>query len=416
MRKILIIAAPILILALTVGAIAAMGALRPKPEETAEVSKGLAVFTEQASVQDVSLSVAAQGEVTPRREIELVPEVSGKLVYVDPSFTEGGFFQKGDVLMRVDDTNYRLAVTRARAAVAEAEQALIREQAEGDLARAEWEDLGEGEASALALREPQMAQAEAALASAQAMLEEAQVNLGRTEIRAPFEGRVRAKMADIGQYVSLGQSLGRIFSTDMVEVRLPLTDSQLALMNLPLAFESSEGDPGPQIRFSTNVAGGLHEWTGRIVRTASVIDPQTRVLYAIAQVDDPYGQGADEGMPMAVGLFVDAAIEGRRLENAVVIPREALRNGEQVFVVSADDTLDMRRPRVIHSNPEHAILAGGVEDGEQVVVSPIQTPTQGLRLEPLPVEGDEADEPGDREEEGGAGDVSIASANDGEPT
>lgn len=415
MRKILIIAAPILIVALAAGAIFAMSALRPKPEEAAEVSKGLAVFTEPASVQDVSLTVSAQGEVTPRREIELVPEVSGKLVYVDPSFTEGGFFQQGDILMRVDDTNYRLAVTRARAAVAEAEQALTREQAEADLARAEWEDLGEGEASPLTLRKPQLAQAEAALASARAMLEEAQVNLGRTEIRAPFDGRVRTKMADIGQYVSPGQSLGRIFSTDTVEVRLPLTDAQLALMNLPLAFESSKSNPGPQVRFSTNIAGGVHEWTGRIVRTASVIDPQTRVLYAIAEVDDPYGEGADEGMPMAVGLFVDAAVEGRRLENAVIIPREALRNGEEVFVVNENDALDIRRPRVIHSNPENAILAGGVKDGEQVVVSPIQTPTQGLRLEPLPVEG--ADDPDQKqEEEDRAGDVSIASATDGEPS
>lgn len=416
MRKILIIAAPVVIIVLAVGAIFAMGALRPEPEEAEEVSKGLAVFTEPAEVQDVSLTVAAQGEVTPRREIDLVPEVSGKVTYVDPSFTEGGFFQKGDLLVRVDDTDYRLAVTRARAAVAEAEQALTREQAEAELARAEWEDLGEGEASALTLRKPQLAQAEAALASARAMLEEAQVNLRRTEIRAPFDGRVRTKMADIGQYVSPGQSLGRIFSTDTVEVRLPLTDSQLALIDLPLAFEGGEGDPGPQVRFSTHVAGGLHEWTGRIVRTASVIDPQTRVLYAIAEVDDPYGEGADEGVPMAVGLFVDAAIEGRRIENAVMIPREALRNGEEVFVVSDNQTLDIRTPRVIHSNPQNAILAGGVEDGEQVVVSPIQTPTQGLRLEPLPVEGEIADEPQDGEDEERAGDVSIASANDGEPT
>lgn len=415
MRKFLIIAAPIVIIALAVGAIFVMGALRPKPEEAAEVSKGLAVFTEPADVRDVSLTVAAQGEVTPRREIDLVPEVSGKLTYVDPSFTEGGFFQKGDLLVQVDDTNYRLAVTRARAAVAEAEQALTREQAEADLARAEWEDLGQGEASALALRKPQMAQAEAALASAQAMLEEAQVNLARTEIRAPFAGRVRTKMADIGQYVSPGQSLGRIFSTETVEVRLPLTDSQLALIDLPLAFEGGESNPGPQVHFSTNVAGGRHEWTGRIVRTASVIDPQTRVLYAIAEVEDPYGEGADNGTPMAVGLFVDASIEGRRIENAVMIPREALRNGEEVFVVSENDTLDIRRPRVIHSSPENAVLAGGVEDGEQVVVSPIQTPTQGLRLEPLPVEGEAVDTPDDSEEDR-TGDVSIASANDGDPT
>lgn len=413
LRRILVVAAPIGIIVLAIVGIAALGALRPEPEQTQEVRKGLAVFTEPAEVRDIALTVDAQGEVTPRREIELVPEVSGKLVYVDPSFTEGGFFEKGEVLMRVDDSNYRLAVTRARAAVAEAEQALTRERAEADLARAEWEEIGEGEASALALREPQMAQAQAALASAQATLSEAEINLGRTQIRAPFEGRVRTKMADIGQYVTPGQSLGQIFSTDLVQIRLPLTDSQLALVDLPLAFEGTDSNLGPQVKFAANIAGGRHEWTGRIVRTSSAIDPTTRALYAIAEVEDPYGAGSDNGVPMAVGLFVDAAIQGRQIANAVVIPREALRNGENVFVVTAEDTLDIRTAQLVHSSPDNAILAGGVAEGERVVVSPIQTPTQGLRLDPLSME-DEGLET--RDEEEGENDVSIARANDGEPT
>jgi len=389
LRKILVIAIPVVIIVGAFGGVTVLGKLKPEPEKRDEPPSGLAVFVEEAHSEDVRLSITTQGEVIPRREISLIPQVSGRVVYVNDSFIEGGFFERGETLLRVEQADYRLALTRAEAEVARAQQRLTREQAEAELARAEWEEIGEGPASPLTLREPQMAEARADLAAAEAALRDAELALSRTSISAPFAGRVRSRSADLGQYITPGQPVATVFSSEAVQVRLPLTNNQLSMIDMPLAFEATGEEVGPQVRFSANVAGERHDWTGHIVRTDAAIDPQTRVLYAIAEVQDPYGTGSDDGVPMSVGLFVDAAIDGRAVSDAVIIPRAALRNRSDVFVASDDDTLDIRTAQVINSNTDRAILAGGINPGERVIVSPIQTPSQGMTLRPLTVAEEE---------------------------
>lgn len=387
LRKILVIATPILVLVGAVFAIIILGELRSEPETVAEAPAGTAVFVDEAEQTDLTLTVVTQGEVRPRREIDLIPQVGGRVVAVSPAFIDGGVFEEGDTLVQIERADYELAVTRARANVADAQQALEREEAESRLAREEWEELGEGEATSLALRLPQLDQARARLAASEASLREAELALSRATIRAPFSGRMRSKSADIGQYVSPGQSLGRVFSTDSVEIRLPLTDAQLGLVGLPLAFFAGADEIGPAVRLEATVAGQPRSWEGHIVRTDAAIDPQTRVVYAIAEVQDPYGAGADGDAPLAVGLFVNAVIEGRHVQDAVTIPRAGLRNLDEVYVLSADDTLDIRQVEVVNAGPERAVLRGGVAGGEMIVVSPIQTATQGMNLVPLPVDG-----------------------------
>jgi len=344
-----------------------------KPEEKERTFNSLAVMGARAFEQDVTLRVQTQGEVQPLTEIDLVPEVGGKIVYVSPNFIEGGFFKKGETLIRIDDSNFQIAKIRAQATIAQAEQALAREIAEGEIAKSDFEELGRGEPSALAMRLPQRQEAEASLQAAEADLESAELQLRRTSVRAPFDGRVRTKSSDIGQFVSPGSPLGRIFSTNIVQVRLPLTDADLSKVDLPIAYNAESRETAPKVMLSTNIAGERQEWTGYIMRTDSTYDTQSRALFAIVEVFDPYGEGASQnGVPLAPGLFVDAMIEGKKLENVIVLSRDGLRPQNEVYVVDEKGNAEVRKATVADSDATRAVITSGVEPGDLVVVSPLE--------------------------------------------
>ena len=334
----------------------------------------IAVMGTTAISDTVQLKVNVQGESRPRTEIDLVPEVAGKIVYVSPKFISGGIFSKGDVLYRIDPADYNVAVIRAQAAVARAQQILLREQSEGVIARLDWEDLGAGKpATDLTLRKPQLLEAEAGLQSAQADLDNANIRLKRTAVIAPFNGRVREKVADIGQYVNPGTRLGRIFSTDIAEVRLALSDADLARLDLPLAYVAKNRNDALDVKLSAIIGGKTRVWNGKIMRTDAAYDPQTRSIFAIAEVVDPYGKGAaDGGYPLSPGLFVDAEIEGKILEGIIVIPRDSLRPENKVYTVDMDGIARVHDVDVLDTNPERAALLGGVNPGALVIVSPLE--------------------------------------------
>lgn len=344
-----------------------------KPEEKERTFNSLAVMGARAFEEDVTLTVETQGEVQPLTEIDLVPEVGGKIVYVSPNFIEGGFFKKGETLIRIDDSNYQISKIRAQATIAQAEQVLAREIAEGEIAKSDFEELGRGEPSALAMRVPQRQEAEASLQAAKADLESAELQLSRTNVRAPFDGRVRMKSSDVGQFVSAGSPLGRIFSTNIVQVRLPLTDADLAKVDLPIAYNAESRETAPKVKLSTNIAGQPQEWTGYIMRTDSTYDVQSRALFAIVEVFDPYGAGASQNdVPLAPGLFVDAVIEGKRLENVIVLSRDGLRPQNEVYVVDDKGNAEIRKATVADSDATRAVITSGVEPGDLVVVSPLE--------------------------------------------
>ena len=372
------------------GIIFSLVAAKPEPHRANAQPRPVAVFVDEAQLQTVALTVESQGQARPRTQINLVPQVAGRITYVNPNFIEGGFFEAGETLVQIEDADYRLAVTRAAAQVAQAEQALARERAESELAASEWQALGQGEASALTLREPQMAEARAQLAAAEAALQSARLDLQRTRVSAPFSGRVRSKNADLGQYVSPGTNLGEVFSTDTVLVRLPLTDHQLGLLGIPVAYNAAAdaNDDGIRVTLTATLAGRQHTWEGRITRTDSAIDPQTRVLYAIAEVADPYGAAAEGGAPLAVGLFVNARIEGREVENVSILPRSALRGEDSVYVAEVGGTLSVRTVEVIDSSPDRVVVSSGVRGGELVVTSPIRGANNGMRVQTFSAEGE----------------------------
>ena len=382
-RKLVTIVGTVGIFAGGVALIGVMGALRPKIEPKEVAIAPPAVFFAIAEARPVTLDVTAQGEVKPRTDINLTAEVAGRIVKTADAFVVGGAFNEGDLLVKIEDADYRAAVAGAKARVAQAEELLRREEAESDLARKDYDALGrEGDPSELTLRMPQLAQARAAYAASKADYTAAALDLERTEIRAPFKGRVRERTAGVGQFISPGAPIGRIFSTDVAEVRLPLTDGDLAKSGLSIAFFETPENKGPDVTLSATIAGEFHQWKARIARTDGAIDPATRQVSAIAVVEDPYGAGADNGAPLAMGLFVDARITGKPIESAVVLPRSALYGRDIVYVIAKDDTLVARTVTLVSADKDTITLAAGVNDGERVVTSPLRGAKAGDKIAP----------------------------------
>jgi len=394
MNKTLKIVLPLVVVAVAAAGAAGLILSRPAPEVRAPDVPVPLVRVLDVELRDVTLTVRSQGTVSPRTESVLLPEVAGRVIEVSPAFVSGGFFEAGEVLLRIDPHDYRQALVQARAAVAQAELRLATERAEADVARKEWAELGRGgEPPPLTVREPQVAEAEAALAAAEAAVLNAERNLERTEIRAPFAGRVRQKQADVGQYVSPGAPLGTLYAVDYAEIRLPLPDEDLAFLELPLIYRGDAAESsGPEVLLRASFAGETHEWTGRIVRTEGEIDPRSRMVHAVARVKDPYGRGGAPGRPpLAVGLYVEAEIRGRRVENVAVLPRSALRDDGRVLVLDEADRLSFREIEVLRKTRQDVIVRSGLRDGDRVCLTTLAAVTEGMRVRVVDGGGAEAE-------------------------
>lgn len=376
------------VLPLAVLALAAFGAVTlaglAEPPETVEVEVlPPAVRVLAVELADHRFTVRTQGTVRPRTESRVAPEVGGRVVWVSPDFVSGGFFEAGEPLLRLDSHDYQQAVVRASAEVAAAKLRLAQEEAEAEIARTEWEELGEGAPPDLTARVPQLENARAGVAAAEANLVKARQDLQRTEIKAPYAGRVREKAVDVGQFVAPGHQLGSIYAIDIAEIRLPLPDQDLAyLSNMPLVYRGQRDSVGPEVVLRATFAGAEHEWTGRLVRTEGEIDPASRMVHAVAQVQDPYARTASGRPPLAVGMYVQAEILGDVAENVATIPRSALRNGTQLWVLDAEDRLRTREVEILRIDADTAIVGAGLESGERVVLSSLELATEGMRVAP----------------------------------
>ena len=355
---------------------------RPPVETLTPVVTPPGVRVHEVSLVDVPLTVASQGTVRPRTESQLVSEIDGRVVWVAPSFVEGGFFEPDDVLVRIDPFDYEQTVITARSQLAQARLRLAQEEAEAEVAQREWDTLGRGDPRELALRKPQLEDARAAVAAADASVERAVRDLQRAEVLAPYAGRVRAKNVDIGQYVRRGDTLATVYSVDFAEIRLPLPDDELAYLDLPLSYRGVDPQRQPDVTLRATFAGRTHVWEGRIVRTESEIDSVSRMVHAVAEIADPYAPGPDPSRPpLAVGMFVEAEIGGRTAREVVLLPRDALRGRDQVLVVTPDERLEFRTVDVLRSTAESLIVQTGLEADERVVISPLDMPTDGMAVQ-----------------------------------
>lgn len=355
----------------------------PKPEEKA--AQALLVSTISVQPTSYTYLVPSQGTVEPTREIALTAEVGGKLVEVSGKLNEGEFFQKGDVLARIESTDYALAAVQARSAIAQSELRLATEEAQAQLAREEWERLGKGEPTDLVLRKPQLAEVTATLNAAKAALSQAERSVHKTVLRAPFDGRVRRKLVDFGQVVGPGTPLAQIYAIDEVQVRLPLTNDEAAYVDLPLHYaDGSSSTTPPEVQLSARFAGKAHQWTGLLTRTEGEIDPRTRMIQAVALVAKPFDREEHpERPPLAVGLYVEANIVGRSVENVYLIPRTAVRNGNQVLIVDSEGKLRYREITIARLERDLAVVTDGLQPGEQLCVSNIEKAVDGMSVKAI---------------------------------
>ncbi len=359
----------LLILAILLGAAAIFvvltGLREPPAKKEAEFLAPLVEVLEMQPMQ-AAFRIGSQGTVRPRTETTLSSEVSGTIVEISPKWIAGGVFAANEVLMRIDPTNYTVAVDQAKA--------LVRQrQIEFDGAE---KLLSQGYRA-----EAEHASAAAALASAKAELVRANRNLERTYIRLPYAGMVRSKEADLGQFVNPGTRLGVVFATDQAEVRLPLTDQDLRFVELPGAADirrTGSGE-GPEVSLSATRRGQTQSWAARISRTEGVIDENSRVMYAVASIDDPY-RLETQGEVLPMGTFVRAEIGGVSLDGVFRIPRSALRGADELLFASPDDKIEIRRVTVLRSEGEDAYVRDNVEAGDRLVLTAVESPVNGMSV------------------------------------
>lgn len=344
-------------------------------------SAQITVETLKLEPQSYPVLINSFGTVQPRTKSILVAQVSGEINEVSRQFRDGGFFEKGDVLVQLDDRDHRAEVNINQSSLLSAKQVLLEEEARAKQALIDWQRLGNGsEPSGLVLRKPQLAAAQAQVLSAQAKLEKAKLLLERTTIVAPYAGRILKKHVDLGRVVVSNTQLADIFAVDYVEIRLPINNKDLSFMMLPEEYRHSNKEVlGSSVTLRSNLIG-QQRWQGKVVRTEGAIDENTQQLYIVAQIDDPYNVSNDNVAPIKIGQYVNAEIIGRTIEQALVIPNSAIYQGSYVYVVEhANDktVLKRREINIRWQNSQDAIIESGISFGDDLVLTPLGQVSSG---------------------------------------
>lgn len=376
-----------------------ISANKPEPQIRDEQASIAAVDATRLVASRYPVSIRSQGTVQPTLANTLVPAVAGTVVSIDDDFVVGGRFSAGDVLLQIDPRDYDIALTQAQANLAQADAQLSEEQALAGQATAEWRSLGRsGEPSALTLRQPQLAAANANREAAVAQVQRAELDLERTQVVAPYDGIVTERLVDTGQFVGLGAPVGSIHSLHAVDVSLPLTNRQLTYLQLPNASQGEiQGEilnrtqgsdsvnstgkliarSAPAVELTATIGATQQLWQGLLIR-AEGIDSTTQQLNVIVRVKNPYKQS---DRPLRVGQFVQAIIEGQVLEEVFVIPRSALREGREVLIVDANNQIQRRQVNVAWSDNERVVIDAGVQAGEVLVTTPLSTVANGTPVQ-----------------------------------
>lgn len=373
---------PVLVLGMSTLALWAMVKWRrtatPNPVESPPPTLNLLALERE----DFPISVQSQGTVEAATAIRLIPEVDGMITAISPSLKRGGVFRKGELLVAIDSRDFELAVTRASAQVASAQRRLATAEAEAKVAAQDWREMGmEKEAGALLLRQPQLAEAKSTLAAAKADWEKANLDLERTQIRAPFDGRVKRAAVDAGQFVRRGEELASLFGVDRVEVRLPLPLAELRFLDLPPG-ESSEDLRRRSIPVVLKGRFGRreHRWHGQVVRVDGEVDVDSRMVAVIAEVKNPYGAEDGTNPPLKVGMFVEAEIQGRTAKAVYIVPRALVLENRQALAVDAAGRLRIRELHILRADRQRAVIEGGFEPGDRLCLSAVDVPVDGMKV------------------------------------
>lgn len=358
--------------------------LKKPPERMQQDLQAPLVEVIQLHSEDIPMVVQGYGTVIPKVQVDIIPEVAGKVVYIHPGFIVGGFIPANQTMLRIDPRDYELAVRQAEAAVADAKVLLETEQAEADVARTEWKQLHPDTepTSPLVLRQPQIRKAQALLDSSEAQLATTQLRLERTNLSLPFDVLITTESVDLGQYIVTGQPLAKAYGTGSVEIEVPLKDSELAWFdvfeNSIFSNGNSNSAKGTPAKVIADFAGAEHIWEGHVVRTAGQVDETSRMISVIVVVPEPFNAEKCRP-PLLPGVFAEVLIQGNKLRNAVAVPRDAIRQGDQIWIVK-DNKLGILPLKVVRFDKNFAYIVSEALDGANLVVSSLDAAIDGMKV------------------------------------
>ncbi|WP_427983088.1 efflux RND transporter periplasmic adaptor subunit [Agarivorans sp.] len=383
MAKLIRLSLPLLVLAIALLAARYISNNQPEvqrrpPEPLAKLS----VEVMPLRLQNYQVSVSSYGSIQAHTETKLIAQVAGTITYVSENFREGAFFEKGEILVKIDPRDYQNAITIAEAELQTSQLELAQEQAKVTQALRDWERLGKGQpANDLVLRKPQLAAKQAAVDSAQAKLSRAKLNLERSVIRAPYAGRIIDKQVELGEYLSSGKTLASSYAIDYLEVRLPISLHQQTAVAIPENFRQSQASQKqPVVELITSYGNQQYQWQAKLVRSEAALDAASRQLYVVAQIDDPYGPNNETKPALKIGQFVRAEIQGKQLSQVFVIPRSALYSDQQVVILQ-DGLLQRKTVHVVWQDADSFVIDNGVEAGQMLVTTPLGRVISGTPAE-----------------------------------
>ncbi len=373
---------PVLILIIGFAGFNMMGKFKKSPQKQRPPEQGALVNVMELKAAPHQVKVYATGTIQAAQEITLVPEISGKVKWVSPRLVSGGLFLKGETMLKIDTADFELAIEKVRAEIAQVQVALTTEQERAKVALAQWDRINivdKGEPGPLVTHEIQLSQQQANLSAAEASLKQAQLNLQRTELKAPFNGRIRQEQVDLGQYLRAGTSIGNFAGTDQAEIYIPLSQAELRWLKVPSTSQKNGSSATIRIANDSNVT-----WEGKLVRSLGEIDPNSRMATIVVSVDDPYQLKNKLKQPtLPNGLFVDIELNGEEFKNIITIPRKAFHADNLVWIADNDNKLNVRPVDVLRREKQQILIKGGVQSGEKLVLTTLAGATDGIRLRPV---------------------------------
>jgi len=373
------------IVTVMVGVIVALWliATKPPPPQQQETEILPAVHVARAQAGPVRFPVRSQGTAMPRTESTLIAQVAGRILSVADSFDESGFFNKGDVLVEIDPRDYDVRIRRLEASK-EAVQ-VERDEAEQRRDRQlKLHERGAGTQAELDQAQAAFDVATARIAELDAQLDEARNAKKDTRVVAPFDGCIREKHVDVGQYVTTGTPLAICFATDAVEVRLPIDDDELAFLDLPPLGTAFASGGGPGVILNADFGGQRRRWQGSIVRSEAIVDRKSRMAYLVASVSSPYdAKQHSGGQPLAVGMFVEATIRSREVQDAIVLPMVCVESGGRIFAIDSDDRLKEKNVQVLRREGDWAVVRGDLTQDQRVCATRLERAVSGTRVKVL---------------------------------
>ena len=355
-----------------------LGQVQPDPVEEAPAPD---VIVEILTPKDFQIQISSNGTTTPLTQTVLTAEVGGEVIYRSKKFSEGSSVIEGEILAKIDDTDLQLQYKNALLQLANAEVQHSLQLAEAEIAKEAWEKIGDGIASDLTLKKPQLKQAEALLEVAKAQVNSAKNKLNKTEIVAPYAGRIQSVNIDLGTTIIPGQPVGALYTSSEIEVTLAVKDNDLQFLSIPM--DGRKLDPSEQalVEIRSFYKGKNQTWIGRLERVDGVIDPVTRMINLIAVFKNDFIETDKPNLP--IGLFVEALIDGINLKNIFSIPVNAISENNEVYIVNNDNELESRQLSILKKYSDFVIVKDGLKAGERIVISKLSTASNGIKVNPV---------------------------------